>query len=48
MMSVFYSALDDYRLGGSEEAPKPHVEYYTKDRLPWVKPLEGADQLKTR
>ena len=47
MISVFYSALDDYHLGG-EASPKPQVEYYSKDRLDWVKPLEGADQPRTK
>lgn len=41
-MAVFYSALDDF--------PKipPAVEYYSKDRVDWVKPVDGSERPKTK
>jgi len=41
-MSVHYSALDDF-----PKAP-PDVEYYSKDRVHWVTPVEGSDKPRTK
>ena len=46
-LAVFYSALDNYEVNGDAH-PKPQIEYYSKDRLPWVKPVEGAQQPKKK
>lgn len=46
MISVFYSALDDYRIDG--KMPKPQVEFYSKDRVEWVQPIEGAAHPRTK
>lgn len=48
-LAVFYSALDDYDCcSDGDTIPKPKVEYYSKDRLPWVGPIEGAQQPRTK
>ncbi|KAJ3827442.1 Mss4-like protein [Lentinula raphanica] len=44
-LAVFTSALTDF---GNREDEKPQIEFYTKDRTPWVHPIEGAEQAKTR
>jgi hypothetical protein len=36
--------VDDFSL--METKLKPRVEYYTKDRVEWLKPLEGSKQFK--
>lgn len=46
-LAVFYSALDDFGVEGDQGPPPPQVEYYTKDRVSWVKPIEGAEQPRT-
>ncbi|KAL5487583.1 hypothetical protein ACEPAI_5691 [Sanghuangporus weigelae] len=50
-LAVFYSALDDFTTFEADsptKEPKPQVEYYSKDRVSWVHPTEGAEQPKTK
>ena len=70
-MSVFYSALDDFRIKVSafeseskevdsgpklafesgleaDRLPPPQVEYYSKDRVWWVRAVDGAEQPRTK
>ncbi|KLO16899.1 hypothetical protein SCHPADRAFT_901064 [Schizopora paradoxa] len=45
--SVFYSALDDFNVPGEAEK-QPQIEFYSKDRTSWVRPLDGALQPETK
>ena len=45
---MFYSALIDFKDQKEGVDRKPEVEYYTKDRNWWVKPVEGAEQATTK
>ena len=48
-LAVFYSALDDYDVHLDGDAtPTPKVEYYSKNRLGWMGPIDGAQQPRTK
>ncbi|KAH8118836.1 Mss4-like protein [Phellopilus nigrolimitatus] len=57
ILAVFYSALDDFDVGGENPAQPgekvraakaPQMEFYARDRTAWVRPIEGAEQINTK